>query len=151
MALHVWFRGQTMPDLELLEDCDAAYAETRLTGCEYDKLILSEIEHGEYIDNDRYRDRFGLNLKRDEMSSSAKVALVVYHNPDKIVNGIEIGLEAFYTLLKYCKSGHIVLPAEPRLINCDDEKDDSIDVICQGKQYASMWEFADYMLEGVVA
>lgn len=134
-----------MPELKIVENVEAIFATTRLTGCKYDKDMVELIEQGEYLDHTRYKDRFGCTLYFSDASTGLKVALAVYHNPQVIVNGVEIGMEAFYHVVTHCKEGYILFPAETRAVVCEAE-DEEIDVVCKRRRFTSLHEFSEYMI-----
>lgn len=147
MSLHIYFRGvDELPQLEIKEDIVAWFYYITLDGCDYDKRILESIEQGKYLDSKDFLDRYGRTLPVGFLSSGSKCALLVYHNPVAIINGVEMGRNALRELITHCNRGHVVLPAQN--FGMSVSMDDSvIDVICKGKHFTSLHEIAEYLME----
>ncbi|MCI8398845.1 MAG: hypothetical protein HFF86_10265 [Oscillibacter sp.] len=147
MPLHIYFEGKnSLPDMPIERDIEALFMEVRLDGCEYDQTILREVEKGQYLDHLQFIDRFGRTLPRGFLSTGTKGALALWHRTDVIVWGAEINYEAMREIVKNCTRGALLLPADNYYIECKLE-DAEIDVVCWGKHYTSMHEFAEYMIE----
>ena len=147
MPLHIYFEGKnSLPDMPIERDIEALFMEVRLDGCEYDQTILREVEKGQYLDHLQFIDRFGRTLPRGFFFSFSKGALALWHRTDVIVWGAEINYEAMREIVKNCTRGALLLPADNYYIECKLE-DAEIDVVCWGKHYTSMHEFAEYMIE----
>lgn len=147
MSLEILFYGQQELGDNFEFDAEDLFMRTRLTGCEYDREVIKRLEQGEYLDNGGFIDRFGYKLPRMFLSTGAQILLSVYHNPDKIVNGVELGHNALYRLVQLCKVGHVLLTPEPAHISCVDEVEPEIDVVCRGVRYTDIFEFGRYMME----
>lgn len=147
MSLHIYFEGvDELPPLEIKEDVAAWFYYIILDGCDYDKHIIEGVESGKYLDSHDFVDRFGRTLPIDFLSSGSKGALLVYHCPDSIVNGVEMGLNALRELITHCTSGNVLLPAQN--FGCSVSVEDcTIDVMCKGRRYTSLHEFAEYLAE----
>lgn len=147
MSLSIYFDGvDTLPDMKLLEDVNAWFYYISIDGCSYDKLILRDIEQGEYLSNSEFLDRFGRPLPRNFMSTGSKCALLVYHSDNALVNGAELWRNALKELLEHCDRGNLLLPAKNFGISCDS-KDTVVDIVCKGRHYTSLYEFAEYLME----
>lgn len=147
MSLHIYFdKGESLPDLPFKSNVETLFMTVQLDGCEYDKKILKYIEEGEYFSNIKFVDRFGCLLMRDYLSTGSKAALCLYHLPDVLISGVEMGCNAIAEVARHCDRGNLVLPSGGCYIECDLE-DEQIDIICRGKHYTSLYKFADYMME----
>ena len=147
MPLHIYFEGKnSLPDMPIERDVEVLFMQIRMDGCEYDQAILREVEEGRYVDNRQFIDRFGRTLPREFLSTGTKGALAVWHRPDVIVWGAEINRGALGGIARNCTRGTLLLPAKNYYIACKVE-DVEIDVICWGKHFTSMHEFAEYMME----
>lgn len=147
MSLNIYFRGvDKLPPLEIKEDVVGWFCYIQLDGCDFDKHIIERVERGKYIDSRYFEDRFGRTLPRNCMSSGSKCALLVYHNPDSIINGVEMGRNALRELITYCDRGNVLLPAQNFGFSVYDD-DVVIDVMCKGKHYTSLDELAEYLME----
>lgn len=147
MSLQIYFEGMdALPDMPIERDVEALFMKIRLDGCEYDKAILKEVEKGQYVDNLHFIDRFGVTLLRDFLSTGTKAALALYYSSDVMVWGVEIAHDALAEIVKHCRKGNLLLPASNYYVECKLD-DVEIDVICKGRHYTSMHEFAEYMME----
>ena len=147
MSLQIYFEGMdALPDMPIERDVEAIFTTVRLDGSEYDKAILKEVEKGQYVDNLHFIDRFGITLPRDCLSTGTKAALALYHMPDVMVWGVEISHDALAEIVKHCTQGALLLPASNYYVECKID-DVEIDVVCKGRNYTSMHEFAEYMME----
>ena len=147
MSLHIYFDGvDKLPDLPVKRDAVRAFRQFELTGCEYDRVVLSDIECGEYRDDTFFTDRFGSKVRLDDMSTGSKVALALYHITDAVINGEELGSNALTEIVMHCRFCHLLLPASSHYV-AGKLEDMEIDVVCKGKSYTSLNEFAEYMME----
>lgn len=147
MSLHIYFEGvDELPDLPIEHDVDTFFMEVTLDGSDYDIKIMSEVEKGQYIDNDQFIDRFGTTLSRDRLSTGTKTALALYHSDAVILLGVEMGRNALASVVRWCNNGYLLLEASNYYLECE-ETDYPIDVICKGKHYSSFYDFSEYMME----
>lgn len=147
MSLHIYFEGvDELPAMPIERDVEVAFMRVKLDGCEYDQTILVEVEEGQYVDNFNFIDRFCCALPRDCLSTGTKAALALYHMPDVMIWGVEMSREALAEIVKHCTKGTLLLPASNCYVECELD-DVEIDVVCKGKHYTSMHEFAEYMME----
>lgn len=145
MPLNIYFRGvDVLPQLEVIDDVVARFYKRDLDGCEYDRRILKCIENCEFLDNIAFKDKHGKQWYMDVLSASTKCALLVYHNPNSIVNGVELRHSALRELLINCDRGNLLLPAQKFDFSCSSN-DSAIDVVCSGKHYSSLHEIAEYL------
>lgn len=93
----------------------------------------------------KFIDRFGRTLSIDDLSMGCKTALAVYHNPDKVCNATEIGINALSSIIKHCKDGAIII--YDLKYSFDTLCIDDIDVLYKGYRFTSFQRFADYMYE----
>lgn len=147
MSLQIYFEGiDALPSHEVERDVETFFKTIRLDGCEYDKAIISEVEHGKFLSNEKFVDRFGVVLRRECLSTGTKIALSLYHAPDSVIWGIEMGRNGLAAVVKHCRVGLLLLEASNYYVECDID-DVPVDVICKGKHYTSLDKFAEYMME----
>ena len=94
---------------EIIGDIEEAFYDIKLTCTEEEKRIVNEIEHGELIDNSRFKDRFGCTLYIRDLSTGCKAGLIVLHNKDKVLDCIECGNNARDVIIRHCKEGGILI------------------------------------------
>ena len=94
---------------EIISDIEEAFYDIKLTCTEEEKRIVSEIEHGELLDNNRFKDRFGCALYIGDLSTGCKAGLVALHNKDRVLDCIECGNNARDVIIRHCKEGGILI------------------------------------------
>jgi len=147
MSLNIYFEGvDKLPDIPIERDVEVLFMTIHMDGCEYDKAMLQNIEKGQYVDDMCFADRFGRILWRQYLSTGTKAALCLYHAPDVLIWGGEIGRNALAEMIKYCPHGNLLLLNTNYYVECELE-DVTIDVICKGRHYTSLDEFSEYMME----
>lgn len=103
----------TIPDEKnIIRDIEKHFDTIRLKGSDLDKLLIKEIDNGEYYDETSFIDRFGCKLYTTELSTGCKAALCVANTSDKVVDLIECGLNARDAIICACKQGTIVMHNE---------------------------------------
>lgn len=147
MSLTIYFDGVSqLPNLPVEKDVEILFMTFKLSGCDYDRRILSAIEQSSYKDELFFVDRFGSTLRVDCLSTGSKTALSLYHRRDVVVSGVELGMNVLTETVKYCSVGSLLLPARNYYIECELE-DVAVDVMCGGRHFTSLDEFSDYMME----
>lgn len=147
MSLNIYFDGVgVQPNSIVQMDAEAFFSKVHMDGCDYDRLMLANIECGSFVDDLTFRDRFNRILFRKFLSTGTKVALILYHLPDSVVNGAEVGYNALTEIVKHCDRGSLFLPADNYHISCD-MSDSAVDVICHGRHFKSLFELSEYMME----
>ncbi len=146
MSLTIYFEGiDKFPQSSVVRDVESFFMSVKLDGCDYDRHIIETIERGVYVSNTVFVDRFGVQLRRDCLSTGVKVALSLYHLPDMLFWGIEMGRNALAEVVKRCTVGNLLLEASTYYIE-DDIEDTKIDVICRDRHYSSLHKFSEYMI-----
>ena len=147
MSLHIYFEGvDQLPNLEIEHDVDTFFKCIKLTGCDYDRKIIAEVEHGKYVDNESFIDRFGRTLYRDFLSTGTKAALTLYHADNILLSGIGVGRNALAAIVRWCNNGNLLLEDSNYYLECEFS-DSQIDVVCKGKHFNSFDIFSEYMME----
>jgi hypothetical protein len=86
---------------EYVEDNESFFVRIEVNDTEINKLIIKEIDEGEYLSPDRFIDRLGVAVFIRNLSMSSKTLLNLANYKDKVFNGIEMGENAFELML-YC-------------------------------------------------
>ena len=73
------------------------------------KTFIQEIDGGEYIDGSRFKDRFGVILDTEELSTGCKAAIVLANNPNKQVSLLECGTSAILSIIKHINDGSAII------------------------------------------
>lgn len=63
------------------------------------EIIIRRIDGGHYLDNKSFIDKYGYKLPITSLSTGSKILLLV-NNTDKVINGIEMGQNAFELLIQ---------------------------------------------------
>lgn len=92
--LNLYLREDGIPEVDTIVDVERAFEEVVLTGSPEEHRMLEEIEHAKYKDSHHFIDRFGNTLYISNLSTGCKAALVVIHNPEKLVDLRECGWNA---------------------------------------------------------
>lgn len=147
MSLNIYFDGIDVPiGVRFEKDAEAVFDDIVLDGDDYDEQILSSIDRGRYNDFSHFIDRFGDKRSIDCLSIGSKVALSLYHAPDVLIWGGEVGCNALTEIVMNCGSGMLVLPARRHCV-LRRITEVSIDVKCRGRHYVSLDEFSRYLME----
>ena len=87
-------------------DVEAFFGFTKLKDDEFTRLVLKELEQGEYVSEYSFKDRFGEGLRSIHLSTGSKILLCVYYYPEYTFNGVELGANGYHLLTK-CPTGSI--------------------------------------------
>lgn len=88
-------------------DVETVFNEVGVTDCLEARLILKQVEQGEYLDKGRFVDRFGTKLYVDELSTGSKALLALIQCKDKVLNFNEVGIQALNLAITLFKEGYI--------------------------------------------
>ena len=121
-------------ELDFIMDVDKYFNSKHLRDDEYTHRVLREVEHAEMIDESTFKDRTGVGLKIDYLSTSTKCLLLLKYYPDIIINCDEIG----YNALQFVESGKIYFSTTDR------ELPSGLKVFYKGDEYDS--DDLNYML-----
>lgn len=129
------------------QDIDSDFDFEKIPDRDEAKQLLAEIEHGRYLDESSYIDRFGCKRDIDDLSTGCKAAIIVLNNPDREVDLTSVGFNARDAIIRYIKAGKILLPTEGRSISFNIDKPEPIDVSMYGYKFYSIPRLNEYMQE----
>ncbi len=86
-----------------------AFRKIKLKKSSMIESFIKEIDNGELIDSVSFKDRFGIKLETEELSTGCKAAIVLDNNPQSIVSLIECGDNALISILKHCNMGKAII------------------------------------------
>lgn len=139
--LHLYIGKENLPkDMPYIDDPDAVFLTVKITGNEFQRRVLSEVEHGEYCDSRRFTDRFGGQLYYDNLSSGTKALFVVEYYNDRVINCIDCGENAL-AYITCLKNGNVYLPSRTIEIPVIDLNP----VYCYGKEWKDMNELNSFI------
>lgn len=95
--------------LDIITNVDAAFCKADFVVDSTTSRIVQFVDEGELLDRRTFRDRFGVTLYTDFLSTGSKAGLLV-HSTDRVVDLTECGTNAKSAILSFCKNGAIVLP-----------------------------------------
>lgn len=75
-------------------DVERAFDRTQIVDCEAVRNVIRDIEHGEYLNNKSFRDRFGQVLGLDKLSTGSKAAIALACNKGLVLDAVELGSNA---------------------------------------------------------
>lgn len=139
--LNLYIGKESLPDgISFIDDPESVFMTVEITGTEFQRRVLREIEGGEFFDNRRFIDRFGGQLYYDNLSSGSKSLLVAEYYKDRVVNCIDCGENAlgYITCLK---DGNIYLPKRTIEIPVIDINP----VYCYGREWNDMNELNSFI------
>lgn len=126
----------------VVNDIEKLFSQIKIKGTEIDKLLIREIEQGEYIDGISYKDRFGYKLHYEDMSNGCKAALCVANAPEKIIDLLECGNNARDIIISVCKKGNIIIEDNGVTFK---KYADTIDVLIDGYNITSVERLNRYI------
>lgn len=105
-------------DKKFIFDTDAILPLVNITGSEFQRKVLREIESGEYHDDKRFKDRFGGLLYYTDMSTGSKALFVADCFKERIINFSECG-ENVIRLISYIDNCNIYIKDRQRPLPWD--------------------------------
>lgn len=124
--LNIYIGKDNIPeDKEIVLDNEAYFALTEISGNEFTREVIQNIEGGTYFDNISYLDRFGVKLYINALSTGSKTLLNLYYHPDKIFYCQEMGLNARRMIFKL-KEGSALFNKNFNQFDVDDNLEFSV-------------------------
>ncbi len=139
---NVFVKGIDAPN-NIIDDVNVAFSELTLCGDSNEETILDTIDEASFCDSMHFYDRNGAKTAISLLSSGAKAALLVYHNPNNTINCIEMGPNALSVLFTVTDTGNIVIHNKKYLISDFGALDTVINY--RGFCFSSVKEFGDYL------
>ena len=136
-VFNVFVRGIDDPK-DIISDVNLAFSELTLCGDSNE-----EIDEARFWDSMHFLDRNGAKTDISHLSTGAKAALLVYYNPNRTINCIEIGPNALSALFTVTDTGNIVICNKKYLISDYGALDTTIHY--RGYCFSSVKEFGDYL------
>ena len=142
MSLEI-FIDEAPKDRELVRDVRLQFAQIKIAPTAATKRLIKEIDQGEYYDNCAFLDRFGVKVYYMGLSEGCKAALCAEYCPDKVIDTIEIGVNAVNEIILALKEGAILLHM-PTALGLGTE---SIDVLCCGYHFINGDDLNHYLMD----
>lgn len=102
MAINIYIGKENLPlNKPFIYDVEASILAVRMSGTDFQRRIIKEVEKGEYVNDKFFQDRFGGLLYYTELSTGVKAMLEVEAFPDSVINCAEVGNNAlqYFSLL----------------------------------------------------
>lgn len=126
-------------------DIESEFAKISLDLTFAERVLVKKIDGGNLIYKDSFIDQFGFKMRLSELSTGCKAALLVLHT-DSWVSLQECRTIARDSIIKYCKSGNILLPRRYTHVN-DHRFNQTIDVVIGDRLFVSITELNRYLKE----
>lgn len=137
---------KTFDKQNIIRDAEAAFTLLNCTFDDTDFACVKAIENSE-LHQGYFVDRFGCPHPLLDLSTGAKAAIVVNHNPDKIVDLIECGFNARDAIIHYINKGTVITWfSSITVADIDVNKPTDIDVCVHGKYRIETVERLNYWL-----
>lgn len=127
-------------------DVEKVFRTLRVTGTEYEKLVIQKIEQGIYNDEDSFIDRFGFKLYLSQLSTGCKAALCILNNPSLEISLFECGNNAIDVILSICKNGKVAI-VDREMSVMDYSVDGKIDVCIDGYEFTTIDRLNYYLFD----
>lgn len=133
------------PNMEIVKDVEVEFGINGFKMSQAAKDIVKYVDEGELQNTQYFKDRFGISLYTDCLSTGSKAGLLV-SSSDKVIDLTECGLNAIAAIILYCKSGYAVLQ-NPQY---DFEGDWStpVDVMIDDEHLTTLGDVCMYLNEG---
>ena len=143
--LYVFFEDpHTLP---IIKNVEFEFSMNNYSFDKTDQDLIKTIEQGELVGNEMFRDRFGYCLHLDNMSTGSKAAIITNHNPDRLVDLRECGINAKSAILSFCRRGNILIEY-PEAGLLDYTNGLNIDVFLENHRFTSMDDLMYYISDG---
>lgn len=94
--INIYIGKENLPEgMDIIFDPDKALLAVPITGTDFQKLIIKEVDKGEYLDDSFFIDRFGGRSYLTSLSTGAKAMLELEAFPNSAVCCDGVGNNAF--------------------------------------------------------
>ena len=145
MSLNIVLRKdvESISENNIIKDVEIGFLKCKFKGTELERKALNVIEHGEYLDEYSFIDRFGYKLYSKFISTGCKAAICVDNLPDKYIDTRECGDNAIAFIVSNFNKGNIIIGEQATPILCKESE--KIDVIIDGINFTSIKELNEYL------
>ena len=148
-VLELYHRHNPPKGYEFITDAEKAFMLMRITQIELATRLIAEIDQARYVDETEFVDRFGRTLPISKLGTGCKTALVVAHNPDKVVDLLECGYNARDAIIRNIRDGKVSFSFNGISINYPGFDDFEIDVLIDGEHFTSLDALNLYLSQGM--
>lgn len=139
--LNIYIGRDNLPkDKQFIFDIEDVIYLVKITGTEFQRMVLRRVEHGDYYNNELFKDRFGGLLYYNEMSTGSKALFEVESLRDCVINCSECGENAL-RLLSNLRHGNVFLNDRNEALQWDID----CEVSCNGRVWSKISLLNDYL------
>lgn len=144
-TLNVYLDSKRVPpDRKVIEDTEKQFRTCVLQISQEEQKLVEFIDGGYFDSRATYVDRFGTRLPISELSTGCKTALCVLHYKVHIVNLRECGSNAVEGILRFCRTGSVLIPFDPTGFLVSDDNA-PVEIICNGYRFTNYSSFNFYV------
>lgn len=147
--LELYVRTAPPEGAEVIRDPEAAFMLLIPAYSELTVKLMREIEDAAYVNEAEFIDRFGRTLPISRLSTGCKTALVIEHNPGRVVDLLECGNNARDAIIRNIRSGKVLLRYNDISIDYPGYNDYEIDVLSDGIRFTSLDQLNLYLSHGM--
>lgn len=150
LTIYIRGVGQTNSDVvpggkEIVLDVESEFVRTQFEATESNIRLVRQIDEGTLLGPRYFRDRFGVQLYTDLLSTGSKAALVV-NNTSKVVDIRECGYNARDAIISICQCGEIVME-DPSISICDVSGGTPVSIVIEGRTFQTIADVNTYIFE----
>lgn len=139
--LNIYIGKESLPeDKKFIFDVESVFLLVKITGSDFQRKVIEEIEHGSYYDNKRFKDRFGGLLYYSNMSTGSKALFEAEYLINDIINISECGENAL-RMLSYLNNGNVYFDRRDFALPWDID----YPVTCNGRYWERVTLLNDYL------
>jgi hypothetical protein len=97
--LNIILGKENKPTGNYVHDANKFFPVVGIPDNEASRVILSNVEKAEYLSTDSFIDRYGYKVYMLGLSTGSKILLEI-ENSDKVINGVELGQNAFEVMIQ---------------------------------------------------
>lgn len=133
-------------DKKYVMDCEPYFMKTGISGTNFNKFVLKEIENGSYYSKNYFIDRFGVKLPLESLSTTSKLAMLVNEYSDVIWDLSEAGINIGYVLTRISE-GYVLIPKSSIRVYDWGYKDIKVSIDTCGIHFNQLSDFCHYISE----
>ena len=144
--LELYFREDN-PKLvsSIIRDVEFEFGRVEIKDTPEIRELIKTIEGGEYVDSTKFIDRFGFTLSTMDLSTGCKAAILVALFPNKVVDFIECGVNAFNAAVEIVRNGKILYHEPNVSIGYSKKNEDKIKCKVDSYIFTSIDRLNEYL------
>lgn len=91
--INIYTQKELIPkSMNVIDDTESAFYSVPLTGTDFQRLVISNVEQGKYVDDTVFIDRLGFRAPYAWLSTGSKSLIVAdYYGKDSVIDMTEVG------------------------------------------------------------